>query len=249
MQAEMERYFAEFLFDDRPFAEFLTADLNFIDARLAQHYGLPEPSEAGLVRVEGADPVRSGFLGLAGFLTATSKAERTSPIKRGHTVLDSVLCIKLVLPPNLVVDDLPPLTGTTTVRDQLVQHRANPACAPCHDQMDPLGLALEKFDGIGQYREQYENGLPIDTQGTIAGDVSFDGLLELNQVLARDPRTMSCAASKLFSYGLGRRVGVSRPYLDQIVTGWLDSEAPTLRSLIKELVKNDAFRFRRAETD
>jgi hypothetical protein len=167
----------------------------------------------------------------------------------GYAGVDSTLCIKLVLPPNLVVDDLPPLTGTTTVRDQLVQHRANPACAPCHDQMDPLGLALEKFDGIGQYREQYENGLPIDTQGTIAGDVSFDGLLELNQVLARDPRTMSCAASKLFSYGLGRRVGVSRPYLDQIVTGWLDSEAPTLRSLIKELVKNDAFRFRRAETD
>lgn len=249
MRAEMDQYFSEFLFDDRPFNEFLTADLNFVDTRLAQHYGVSAPEESGLVRVAGASPERAGFLGLAGFLTATSKAERTSPIKRGHKVLDALLCIKLTLPPNLVVDDLPPLTATTTVRDQLVQHRANPACAPCHDQMDPLGLALEKFDGIGQYRDVYENGLAIDTEGSIPGGAGFDGLLELNQVLAQDPRTLSCAASKLFSYGLGRRVGVSRSYVDQIVAGWLDSATPTLRNLIKELVKNDAFRLRRAETN
>ncbi len=244
MQQELKLFFEQFLYEDRPFAEFLTADVNFVDARLAQHYGFPAPALNGFTRTPNLTDPRAGFFGLAGFLTVSSKANRTSPIKRGNTVLDAILCMKLTVPANLVVGELPPLDETTTVRQNLDLHRANAACAPCHNNIDPLGLALEHFDGLGRYRTEYENGLPIDAVGALPEGTSFDGLTAMSQVLSQDPRFMSCAAQKVFTYSLGRSVADSQPYVDQIVSDWL-AGTPTLRNLLKQLVSSEVFRFRR----
>jgi hypothetical protein len=247
MLREMELYFSEFLYGDRSWEEFLTADVNFVNARLAEHYGMaPPPAADDFTRVEELEDARQGLLGLGGFLTHTSRTARTSPIVRGNWVLDAIRCQGLQLPTNLMINELEDAPAPTTLREQIAEHRANPVCAGCHDLIDPIGLGLENFDGIGAYREQYESGLPIDTRGQLPGGVAFDGLLELNQVLTEDERFLRCAAEKLFLYGLGRSVGPSAAYLDQMAGSWAAGE-PSLRNLIKELVVNDTFRFRRAE--
>ena len=251
MQQEADLYFSEFLYGNRPASEFLTADINFVNARLARHYGFDAPAAEGFTQVEVTTDERTGFMGLAGFLTATSKANRTSPIERGNTVLNAILCLKLEVPANLVVGDLPEPSGMRTVRDDLEEHRASPACSGCHDQIDPIGLALEQFGPLGQYREVYaDSGLPVDAVGALPGGTEFDGLLPMTQVLSTDPRLMPCMAEQLFTYGLGRTIAgsdPSRPYLQQIVNNWQASDAPTLRNLIKEIVRSDTFRFRRGE--
>jgi Protein of unknown function (DUF1592)/Protein of unknown function (DUF1588)/Protein of unknown function (DUF1587)/Protein of unknown function (DUF1595)/Protein of unknown function (DUF1585) len=244
MQEEVRLFFAEFLHGDRPFADFLTADINYVNPRLAAHYGFPAPATEEFVQMIETGDQRAGFLGLAGFLTVTSKANRTSPIARGNTVLNALVCLNLELPTNLVVAELPELTGKTTVRQDLELHRANPACSGCHDYIDPLGLALEHFDAIGQYRADYGGGLAIDAVGTLPTGETFDGLLDMSQVLAKDSRVKDCVAQQLFTYGLGRTVGPSGPHLQKAVADW-QASAPTLRNLIKSLVRNDTFRFRR----
>src|SRR6185295_6003282 len=91
----------------------------------------------------------------------------------------------------------------TTVRDLMAAHRALPACAVCHDMIDPIGLALEHFDGIGRYRDVYENGLAIDTVGTLPTNEMVDGLASLNSALAKDPRFMACATQKFGTFAMG----------------------------------------------
>jgi hypothetical protein len=246
MQREMELYFSEFLYKDLPYSQFLSADFNFVDGPLAALYGLPAPA-TGVQRVENTSDERVGLLGLAGFLTHTSRETRTSPIIRGKWVLDAVLCTPLALPANLVIAPLEePSEGDapTTIRQQMEAHRVSPACAGCHDMMDPIGLALERYDGIGHFREKYDNGLPIDTSGTMPGGQKVDGLVSLVTALAASPKFLPCAATKFETYALGAvSTDINR---DQIVARWL-AGSPTLRSLIKETVTHESFTSRRAE--
>jgi hypothetical protein len=111
--------------------------------------------------------------------------------------------------------------------------------------MDPIGLALENFDAVGRYRGIYENGLAIDTTGTMPGGEPVQDLKSLATVLAASPRFLSCAASKFGTYALGMVFPVANR--DQIVARWT-AGSPTLRNLIKETVTHDSFRSRRAES-
>jgi hypothetical protein len=248
MDLEVQAFFSEFLFQDRPYSEFLTADMNFVDAELAGLYGIAAPAEPGLQRVEDATDQRMGFFGLAGFLTHTSRHNRTAPTIRASVVMDSLLCSKLEPPPDLVIAPLPepdPNAGPQSVRDVLAAHRAEPACAGCHDAIDPVGLALEHFDAVGAYRTEYGPGVPIDAVGTLPDGRSFNGIGELAATLSQDPRFLGCAVTKIFTYALGRPVGVSRSYVDTLAATF--ATAPTLRNLLKELVVSDPFLFRRGD--
>lgn len=240
MQREMELYFSEFLYEDVPYSQFLTADFNFVDAPLAALYGLPAPAE-GTQRVVNASDQRVGLLGLAGFLTHTSRETRSSPIIRGKWVLDAVLCTPLAVPPGLVIAPLEePVEGepATTVRQQIEVHRAAAACAGCHNLIDPIGLSLENFDAIGRYRATYENGLAIDTVGTMPDGQRVDGLPSLVTAIASSPKFLPCAADKLGTYALGAiPAGANQ---EQIVARWT-AGTPTLRNLLKEIVTHDSF--------
>jgi hypothetical protein len=245
MQGELGMFFDEFLHHDATYDQFLTADFNFVDAKLAALYGITVPAGAqGLVKVQNTGDHRRGFLGLAGFLTFTSRNTRTAPSIRAKWVVNGLLCMTLEVPANLMINPLPEATGMQTVRQQLEAHRAKPECSPCHNTLDPVGLGLEHFDAIGRYRETYDNNVAIDTAGQLPDGTKFDGFDGLTQIMSKDPRMVPCAAEKLFTYGLGRGVEPSGPYVQQIVQKWQAGNLG-LRNLIKQFVINDTFRFRR----
>jgi hypothetical protein len=248
MQQEMELYFAEFLHGDLPYSAFLTTDMNFVDAGLAALYGMSPPAGAGFQKVTDLTDPRSGFLGLAGFLTHTSRETRTSPIIRGSWVQNAILCAGVEFPTDVVVEPLgEPAAGDppTTVREQMAAHLTNPTCKGCHSLIDPVGLALEHFNAIGRYRATYENGLAIDATGVMSNGEMVDGLASMAAVLTADPQFMPCAVEKFGSYALGETFAESNR--DQVVSRWLAGE-PTLKNLVKEVVSHEAFRSRKAES-
>jgi len=251
---ELYQYFGEFLLQDRPWTDFLKADFNFVEGSLAELYGVTAPA-AGMTRTEITTDNRAGFFGLSGFLALSSMSSRTSPTLRGRWILINMLCVHPEPPP----PGVPELEETgdvanLSVREKLEQHRTNPACASCHSVIDPYGLALEQFDGIGRFRTAYPNGTNIDPATSLPplnsypNGVSFTGLSGLSDVVSQDPAFTSCVAQKLFTYGLGRLVAdTDKPYIEAVHTGWVQ-QAPTLRSLIRSLVLADTFRYRRGET-
>ena len=169
MKGELGQYFDEFLHHDAPFDQFLSADFNFVDAKLAALYGIAAPGGQGLVKVQNATDHRRGFLGLAGFLTFTSRNTRTAPSIRAKWVVNGLLCMTLEVPANLMINPLPESAPGQTVRQQLEMHRAKAECAPCHNILDPVGLGLEHFDAVGRYRETYDGNVAIDAAGKLPG--------------------------------------------------------------------------------
>jgi hypothetical protein len=243
MQHELAAYFDDFLHGEQTYDEFLTLPVNFVDTNLALLYGLSDPGSAALTRVSNGTGLRIGFLGLAGFLTHTSRPDRSAPSIRGKWVLGSLKCQELELPANMMVPELGEPMAGQTVRQVLEAHRAMPSCSPCHNVLDPIGLGLEHFDAIGRYRDSYANGLPVDSKATFGDGTSIDGLTQLADNLSKDPAVIACAARKLFVYGLGRTVDQSEGHLEQIVAGW-QARGLSLKNLLKELVVNETFRSR-----
>ena len=132
-----------------------------MNERLARHYGIPNVYGTQFRRVPVTDDARRGLLGHGSILTLTSQNNRTSPVLRGKYVLTNILGTPPPAPPA----NVPPLDETPgkaqSMRDRMEEHRADPACAGCHKLMDPIGLALENFDGIGRWRTS-DNGAAID---------------------------------------------------------------------------------------
>jgi len=170
-----------------------------------------------------ADSPRGGLLTQGTMLVVTSNPTRTSPVKRGLFVLDKVLGTPAPPPPEAV----PPLEASAeaitghepTLREALELHRSEPICAGCHARFDPLGLALENFNAIGQWRDS-EHGRPIDTSGTLLTGESFENLRELKNVLKTEHRLdfFRCLTEKLLTYALGRGLEYYDEYtVDQIV--------------------------------
>jgi hypothetical protein len=258
MIAEGQLWFQEFLAKDRPISEFFTADFNYVNDALAQHYGMAPPGTgAQLVRVEVTSDQRRGFLGLASFLTHTSVPSRTSPTTRGAWVLGELLCSPPPPPPPDVPkldDGQDPMTaeplGAANIRERLEQHReAGSTCMGCHQQFDPMGLGLERYDGIGRYREQYPNGDAIEPAGVMPSGEAFSGPEELGALIGQDPRFSACVASMLLSYALGRDLESYDTGTLQLLNARWTKRGPTLRNLMKEVVLSDAFRFRRGEAE
>jgi Protein of unknown function (DUF1592)/Protein of unknown function (DUF1588)/Protein of unknown function (DUF1595)/Protein of unknown function (DUF1585)/Protein of unknown function (DUF1587) len=240
---EMSLYFEDFL--DRTFDGFLTADLHFVDARLALHYRVnATPAGDDFERVELLPATHTGFLGLAGFLTLTSTSDRTSPAERGRWILDHLLCDAPPPHPG-AVPSLDAAGVPVDTRAALEKTFGDASCAACHDGFDGVGFALEHFDGIGQFRADYSPTLAIDATGTLDG-AAFDGAAALAATLAKDPRVPTCAARKALSYALGRvLVASDAAPVAKIVASW---QQGSIRALLRTIVLSDSFRLRREET-
>jgi mono/diheme cytochrome c family protein len=209
--------------------DLLSANYTFVNERLAKHYGIPNVHGSDFRRVTfPADSPRGGLLGQGSILTITSYANRTSPVSRGKWVLENLLSAAPPPPP----PDVPALKTegkdsgkTLTMRDAMIQHRANPACAGCHSRMDPIGFAMENFDGIGRWRDQ-DAGNPIDASGIFPGGEKFDGMAGLKASLLSHPEEfVSTITEKLMMYGVGRNV----QYYDR----------PAIRAIIKQAARNN----------
>jgi hypothetical protein len=169
-------------------------------------------------------------------------------------VLDALLCAPLPPPPPDVVAalDTPPADSGMTLRETLEQHRENPRCASCHNLMDPIGLGLENFDGIGAYRTQ-ENGAPIDSSGTFLDGTTFSGAIELADILARDERFAPCLTRKLLTYAVGRPFAledrVANAYVEWLSANLAEDAAPTFGDWLTAVVSSDAFTMQRGSEE
>jgi hypothetical protein len=241
---EMYLYFQDFLRNDVPWTQFLKHDVNFVNAPLAPLYGMQNVTGMALTRVSDTTDKRYGFMGLAGFLALSSMDRRTSPTLRGKWVLGNLLCQEPPPPPK----DVPKLEvggkdlDNGNVRQILEAHRVRPDCAGCHALFDPFGLALEKYDAIGQYRETYGDMSPIDDTTTSLAGAPFAGLDGAAEVVTNDPAFKSCLTHKLFVYGLGRTPGGDdAAWIKELEEQWATGDL-TLKRLILSLTKSVPFR-------
>ena len=199
------------------------------------------------------EPDRVGILGHGSILTVTSYPTRTSPVLRGKWILENLIGAPPPPPPP-DVPDLPDASedgAPATVRARLEAHRANPACASCHQMMDPLGFALESFDAIGRWRTtDNASGAAIDPSGTLPGGTAFDGVAELRMALLDEPwrsEFVGTFAKKLLTYALGRGVeSFDQSAIRQIVR---DAAADDHRwsAIITGIVKSVPFQMREVE--
>ena len=206
---ETELLFESVMREDRSVLNLLTADDTFVNGRLARHYGIPDVYGSRFRRVAVTDPARRGLLGHGSILALTSHAERTSPVLRGKWILDNLLGTPPPPPPPNVPDlqQAAPGRRPLTVREQMVAHRENPACASCHQVMDPLGLALENFDAVGAWRTR-EAGGAIDASGVLADGTAVDGVVTLREALTSRPELfVGTLTEKMLTYALGRGIG------------------------------------------
>jgi hypothetical protein len=227
LERETELFLGSILREDRSLTELLTANYTFVNERLAKHYGIPNVNGSYFRRVtlpEGSP--RGGLLGQGSILTLTSYPTRTSPVVRGKYVLENLLASPPPPPP----PNIPALKTegahdeALSMREALVQHRANPACASCHARMDPIGFALENFDAVGQWRDR-ENSLPIDASGVLPDGTKLQGIGDLKKALVRDPQLfVSAVAAKLMMYAVGRNM----QYYD----------APAIRAIVRKAAEN-----------
>ncbi|MEJ7605850.1 MAG: DUF1592 domain-containing protein [Bryobacteraceae bacterium] len=177
---ETEMFFDSIVREDRNVLDLLAAKYTFVNERLAKHYGLPHVYGPRFRRVAlDANSVRGGLLSQGSILTATSYATRTSPVIRGKWILENILGTPPAPPP----PEIPPLKESSaagkvlSMRDRVAQHRANPACSSCHNLMDPVGFALEKYDAVGRWRTTDE-GIAVDASGNLPDGTKFDGASE-----------------------------------------------------------------------
>jgi mono/diheme cytochrome c family protein len=247
---ETKLFINSILRENRSVRDLIEANYTFLNERLAEHYGIPYISGSQFRRVEmPADSHRGGLLGQGSILTLTSYPTRTSPVLRGKYVLDNLLATPPPPPPPNVpaLDAEPPgEQATMTLRESMARHRANPECAGCHAQMDPIGFAFEHFDAIGRWRE-VESGLPIEVDSTLPDGTQVNGIDGVKGLLLDDPeRFVTAVTEKLLMYALGRNVQYyDRPSVRAIVNGAADEDY-TFAALIQGIVRSVPFRMRRA---
>jgi hypothetical protein len=247
MKLESYLLFEAVLREDRDVRELLDADFTFLNQELAEHYGIEEVQGAEHRRVSLASDQRAGLLGHASVLTITSNPARTSPVKRGKWILENLLGAPPPPPPADAGSlDESKLVSASSLREQLAEHRARPDCAVCHDAMDPLGLGLENFGPIGNWREQDQGGA-IDSSGVLPDGSSFAGATELRALLRDDPAFVRTLSERLLIYALGRGLERSDRATIQGVLAGLRPDQPTLRGILHGIVESPAFRLRRTE--
>lgn len=243
MEDEVVAFFDDLVRTDGSLLDLLDARHTFVNERLARHYAMTGISGDGLRRIELRDDPRGGLLGMAAILVATSYPLRTSPVLRGRWILDKLLGAPPPPPPpgagSLPPEDPP--AGTPTLREQLLRHRAEPACASCHRRMDPLGFALERFDAVGRLRTGPADP-PIDDGFEIDGVIGA-GPADLRRYLGghRDVFVRQ-VARQLAGFAFGRSIGAADDATLDAMCNAAAHHDYRLRAMIHALVADPTFR-------
>ncbi len=243
---EAQTFIQGVLLENRPLVELLTSDRTYLNDRIARHYGITGVTGSQFRRVTLTDKNRFGLLGKGAVLIKTSYPDRTSPVLRGAWVLDKIIGTPPTPPPPGVETDLNPIPGEApkTVRARLEQHRDNPTCRQCHGVIDPMGLALENFDAVGQFRttDSRAANAPIDASTVLTSGRTLNGPVELREFLSADPLRFALSfAEQLMMYSVNRPLEYSdMPQVRAVVRG-AAKENYTLSSIVQGLVRSDAF--------
>jgi hypothetical protein len=227
---ETELFFESIIREDRSVLDLIRSDYTFLNERLARHYGIPHVNGSRFRRVKLDEAThRGGLLRQGSILSVTSYPTRTSPVLRGHWVLKNLMGMAPPPPPA----DVPALAektilGALSVRERLRQHREDRQCAICHEQMDPIGFALENFDALGRWREA-EDETPLDTTASLLRGKDFKGVSGLEEALLEHPDLVArTLTEKLLTFALGRGI----EYYD----------APAIRKIVRD-AREDNYRF------
>ncbi len=247
MMKEPVVLFRSLLLEDSSLLDLIDSDYTFVDETLASHYAIPGVTGPEFRRVAFSDKNRGGVLGMGAVLTLTSYPRRTSPVLRGKWVLEQLLGTPPPPPPpsvkSLPGDDKP--RDGLTLRQQLEKHRADPGCASCHKKMDPLGLGLENFDGIGQWRSEIA-GSPVDASGLLASGEAFEGPAELRRLLLNQKDVfVRNLTEKMLSYALGRGLDYYDTPVVKEISKTVAAHGYRSSALIDGIVESFPFQFRR----
>ena len=233
--------------EDRPALDLLTANYTFVNERLARHYGLPNVLGSHFRRVTLPDDSRGGLLGQGSVLTVTSYNDRTSVVVRGKWILENFFGTPPPPPPA----NVPPLENTQvqgSLRQRMEQHRKNPVCGACHQQFDPMGFALENFDGIGKFRT-LDGTTAVDASGVLVDGTKFSGPAAFRQALLQHRDAfLATLTGKLMTYALGRGVEpYDMPAVRKVVS---DAAAHEHRwsALVLSIVNSMPFQMRSAKS-
>ena len=244
MRAEPEQFFRHVLRENLELATFLDSDFTFVNERLARHYGIEGVVGGEFRKVKLAPEVNRGGLGTqAGVLTLASQPTRSSPVFRGKFVVDKLFN----RPPPNPPANVPPLAEEAALskpknlREQLARHVRDPACSGCHEKIDPWGIALESYDGIGTWREVPEEDLAT----SLPDGKQFSGAGGLKKVLlGRKDEFLQGLSEKLFLYSLGRTLSLEDRRQVATLVKQTRSEGGTFRALATAIVLSESFRRR-----
>jgi len=243
------RFIDGIFWSDAPLASslFSSSDVHY-DATLAAMYGLPDTAEFALATdVDN----RHGLLTQPGLMALLAHADQSSPIQRGVFVRESILCEEVEPPPPQVDNNPPDPDPNLTTRERFAVHTESPACARCHELIDPIGFGFEKYDHLGRFRSE-ENGLPIDVSGALveleeqALNSEFDGADELSARIALSETALTCMARKWFIFAMGRGQDESDDCSIEHAVDLARRSDGDLHELLVALTTSDAFRFRAA---
>lgn len=245
MRTETEMFFTAIVRENRSILEFLNSDFTFLNEKLAKLYGISDVKGEEFRRVTLQTDQRGGLLGQASILTVTSNPTRTSPVKRGKWILENLFASPPPPPPPDIPDLISsgkPLTGT--LRQQMEQHRENPACASCHLRMDPLGYGLENYNAIGAWRTK-DGKHDIDPSGVLPGGDSFDNPVELKSILKkRQADFRNCLVEKMLTYATGRGLEAPDRCTIQQIASRVAEREDRMQALILEVVHSGPFQKR-----
>ena len=262
MIQETELFFAQLLKEDQSLTNFVDCDFTMLNGRLARHYGIPSVDGWEFQKTTlPSESHRGGVLTMASVLKVTANGTTTSPVVRGAWVLDRILGTPPSPPPSDVPAIDPDIRGATTIREQLAKHRSVPACASCHTTIDPPGFALESFDCIGGWRDNYRvtgsgktviidgrrmsylEGQPVDPSDVMHDGARFENIDQFKQLLLRDKDQLARALTvKLLTYATGAApTTADRPQVEAIVEK-IRGQNYGFRSLVHEVVQSEVFR-------
>jgi hypothetical protein len=242
MRNETQTFFKHILDHNLSLREFLNADYSYLNRELALHYGIEGINGNHLRKVSLKGTSRRGILGHGAFLTASANGVDTSPVVRGIYVLEKLFNYTPPPPPDDVPIIEPNIRGAKTIRDQLAKHREVETCAECHNKIDPFGFALEKFDAIGRWRNEYSKKMTIDTSGILPNGDTFNSVSEFQGlIIKRENQFIRNLTEKLLTYGIGRKlVPTDRIAIDSILLK-MKNHNKGLSDLIEEVVLSDVF--------
>jgi len=243
---ETQLFFNAIVRENRPVTELLDGRFTYLNQHLAEFYGIRGVYGPQFRRVELTDVNRAGILGQGSLLTVTSYPNRTSVVQRGKWVLENLLGTPPPPPPAVPPLDAHGKDGKMSLRQAMEAHRADAVCASCHARMDPIGFALENFDGIGQWRDE-DNGTPIDSSGKLPDGTTFSGAAGLSHLIITQhgDEFISTFTGKLLTYALGRGL---EPYDQPAVRAIMREAAKdnsTVPALIRAIVESPQFQMRR----